>query len=413
MRTSSISGQGQRKVETMQATKTNIQGRVRKSMLLTIFACGCLIVAAIVWPRVAHGTLPGDATIHLSASEKVTYPVSLPNGYESPTGITSGASGPWIFASGLVNGSPIETVFHYTTSSNSLSAFNVDVSNPALDAGTYTPIVEDTSGNAWVGINASLVVVSPNTGVTESLNLPPVTLGDPGSGLPSGPGPDPTATAPVDSLGIDASGNIVVARMFATELQIVDPTTLDISTLPLPSGYSLAGLGEEDIAVDPLSGTIAAVLYGGNGAHKLGQFSAGNWTLSGSPCAAYAVSYSSGVIDVRGPSCAETGSSLLLDSPAHMRALKLSSTPFGVQCFIEGSGGNNFLCTDSGLEISTPNGEAKLHTLGSFFETQPSVSGRGPSTISVQLLPKYVAATPNGSVWFVPNVGPNKVGLIS
>ena len=88
------------------------------------------------------------------------------------------------------------------------------------------------------------------TGTVTSITLPDVAFeGSNGNGLPT----PPSATyaedySDIDALALAPDGSIVVARQYATELQLVDPSSGAVTSLPLPPGTELASLGSGDVA---------------------------------------------------------------------------------------------------------------------------------------------------------------------
>ena len=252
------------------------------------------------------------------AGWKVSYPISLPVGYSEPTGIVSdGAGGIFLFANGQVKGTAANTLFHWDDSTQSLLSYAIDEPSGTLAPGQWTPLLVDDAGNVFIGIHSTLLEFDPSTRATQSTDLPAVSVGAPGSGLPFLPPPpgsgastgtDPDAT--IDSLALSSTGEIVVARQFATELQVVDPSTLTVGTMPLPAATALAGLGEGDLSSSSSKGVLAAALYTASGEHELGQLVQGSWSESDSPCPAFSTSVSENELVVSGPQCVAAGALL-------------------------------------------------------------------------------------------------------
>lgn len=345
----------------------------------------------------------------------VEYPVALPSGYQAPTGLaTDESNGVWFFAQGLINGSPQETLFHWSPTPQALTAYAVDVSSAALNAGLDTPIVVDQSGRAWLGINQSLLVATPGLAGLRVLSLPPVALGAPGSGLPSLPGPQPGDIAPIESLALGPGGTIVVARAFATELQVVDPSSLAVSSIPLPAGTALAGLGANDLASEADGGVIAAALYSGSGVHELGQYVNGTWSLTPAPCPAYAVAISASTLVVSGPGCVAAGTiPSAASGPVEITSLSVRGLPQGTPRAIALNGTTVLVDLGAGVVSARGGSQSGPVSLGE-TDPGPSVGGSGGGiSTPVPIAMALVAPAGGGGAWFVPNGGAARVGQIS
>ena len=348
----------------------------------------------------------------------MTYPIELPAPYHSPTGIaTDPGGGVWLFAQGGTAATPLDTVFYWSNATSQLSQFQLDGSNPALQAGADTPIVVDEAGTAWVGDNRTLVSVDRATGTVTSITLPDVAFeGSNGNGLPT----PPSATyaedySDIDALALAPDGSIVVARQYATELQLVDPSSGAVTSLPLPPGTELASLGSGDVA-GLGADEIAATLYAGEGVHELGQYAAGSWTVSQSPCPAYAVSMTSTMIAVTGPGCVSTaylpasGASTLQPQPVSSE-VGSEQYPGAVPL-----GSSHVAINEGGTIEIAPLGAAVTATvsLGQIAVALSSSPG-GSSQAGVTSSPisaGLTAPTAGGSLWFVPAQGGTSVGLL-
>lgn len=96
-----------------------------------------------------------------AAGVTISYPIQLPAGYQAPTGIAAdpGGQGVWLFAQGGSPASPLDTVFYSPGATGPLTEYQLDATNPALQGGAQTPIAADSSGDAWIGDNRTLVSV--------------------------------------------------------------------------------------------------------------------------------------------------------------------------------------------------------------------------------------------------------------
>jgi len=355
-----------------------------------------------------------------SATWSVTYPVQLPHGYQTPTGMAADilGDGVWLFAQGGTPASPLDTVFYWSNTTAKLDAYQLAATDPTLQGGAQTPIAVDADGVAWIGDNKTLISVNRQTGTISTFDLPDVSTATPGSGLPvPPPGADAQDFTDIDALAIAPDGSIVVARQFATELEIFDPSTQQASSLPLPEGTSLAGLGE-DVA-SGLGGDIAAVLYAGQGIHELGQYSSGQWTVSQEPCPAYAVSMTGTAIAVTGPDCVAVGTVPGGTGPATM-TVQPGSSAYGSEsqaCAVPLTTGTVATCSPGGIALAEP-GSASATRLGlgrivSAIPASGQAEGAGAELVALPVTPGSMSAGTNGALWFVPAQGGTSIGLLS
>lgn len=371
--------------------------------------------------RPRPGQIMKPLRVASSAAWSVTYPVTLPAGYQSPTGIAAAANGSdlWLFAQGGSSSAPLDTLFYWTSRTNSLTAYQLDTANESLQAGLYTPIVVDSSGNAWLGDNRTLVYVDRGTGEVTTLTLPDVATASTSSDLPVPPtiGQAEDYTS-IDALAVAPDGSIVVARQYATALQLVNTSTEAVTGLSLPAGTELASLGEGDIA-GAGTGEIAAALYAGSGVHELGQYSsASGWTLSTSPCPAYAVSMTGDVLGVTGPNCAAFGT----DNSAVAPTLESQETTMVTgsehyACAVYLGQDRVALCGSNVIGMSTLGGASTTSVaLGEIAQAPPSypnASQQVTGPTSSPIAPGLIATSGDGSLWFVPEQGSQAVGRIT
>jgi hypothetical protein len=386
----------------------------------TYFLMGAAILTAAIVTTVVIGGNDaksfGDSGLSTvsTADYQVSYPVQLPTGFVTPTGIASSNDGVWFFAQGGNSGSPEEAVFHYVASTQTLKSFSVAISNASFQAGGLTPMAVSTRNGVWLGLNDNLIEISASNGSQTDVTLPPVPFGGPG--LPTLPGTDPGATSPIEAIGFDASGNIVVIRMFATALQIVNPTTLAVEELALPTGTAIAGMGNSDFTGSPDGGVLAFALYSSSGVHELGQLSSGAWSVSDGPCPAYAVSYSNGSFTAKGPSCIESGSVGNSPGPVTMTSVTGPDIAPGPGCAIQLASGKTFVCLGSGVAVLGGGTESEIQSLGEVSVVAPiGVPGQGVSSQvsrNMEIEPTLTSSTVSGSIWFIPSAGSPSIGVI-
>ncbi len=355
-----------------------------------------------------------------AAAWAVGYPFKLPTGYQSPTGIAADTvgNGVWLFAQGGDSTAPLDTVFYW--SGSKLTAYQLDAADPTLQGGAQTPIVVDADGMAWIGDNRTLVSVNRQTGVITTFKLPDVAIAAPSSGLPV---PPPMASAQdftvIDALAISAEGSVVIARQFATEFQSFDPSTHQTTTLALPAGTILAGLGN-DVA-GQAGGEIAAVLYAGQGVHELGQYSNGQWTISQGPCPAYAVSMTASSVAVTGPDCIAVGTVSGTAEPARLSIQPASQTAGSEDqaCAVSLASGTVAMCSPLGLAVAQPGSgtstEVSLGQIVSAISAGPGgqTAGTASGLVALPITPGLMSAASSGDLWFVPAQGGTAVGLLS
>lgn len=353
-------------------------------------------------PQVTSGSIAGYA---------VTYPISLPSGYETIAGLYAAPSrsGVWVVASA----SQSQALFFWSTSTGRLTTYPIDTSNSNLGVGAFAPIVQDASGIVYVGLNRTILRLDPSTGVQSTFTLPPISVGKVGSGLPQYPGPSGEFN-PIDSLVIDTEGNLVVGRMFATALQVVDPSLSQLTSIALPTGTSLAGIGQSDIAVDSSSGGIAAVLYSVGDGTQIGQYTGNTWYVNSLGCPTYAVSYSDGKLVASGGNCLSSG----LGAAAN-RAELLKSVYSGALVpnpgALELSNSTLIASSSTGALLINGAGASSILSLGSITSgpsSDPSGLPLSFGNTSQSIRPTLFSSGSPGQVWFIPQQSDPVVGLI-
>ena len=344
----------------------------------------------------------------------VSYPIALPAGYETPTGLALDTSGGvWAFSQALVNGTPLESLFHWSANFTLLSSYAIDPTDADLQAGLQTPVVIDSSGTAWLGLNSTLVIAKPSQPTLTTVSLPSVTVGSSGSGLPTFPGPNPGAETPIDSLAVAPDGSIIVGRAFATELQEVNTSTLDVANIALPQGTALAGLGVGDVSRSMTNGDIAAALYSSSGVHELGQYMQGAWSVDGGSCPAYATSMSQQELVVTGPACVASASITQDSSAVTVQPLSLTGLT-NLPCAAQISPTTLLVCVSGGVSALIGSSQSPTIQLGE-APTGPSIGG-SPSGVKdglVPVLPSLICSGEIGEAWFISRQAGGTIGLIT
>ena len=325
----------------------------------------------------------------------------------------------WLFANGETPQAPLDTAFEW--SNGQLHSYQLDSSNPALQAGSDTPIVVDATGTAWIGLNRTVVSVDPISGSIDTFTLPDVSVADSGSGLPVPPPGTPAELfTDIDAMALGANGDVIIGRMYATELQVLDLSTGGISAIPLPDPTELSGTGAGDLTGN--GSEVAAALYAGQGEHELGQYVDESWVVSDSDCDASAVSMGSGLLAVTGDGCVAVGA-LAEGQPATVSSQPVSSNvPITASsdgpCAMAVSPTEVAYCSQDALGIG-PVGESSdvSVALGQIAEGPPSIPGGATSggvigNTLTPITPGLLAASGSGALWFVPAEGGTDVGVV-
>lgn len=357
--------------------------------------------------------LPADNPADIS----VRYPILLAHGFETVGGISSDAAGGvWGFVQGGSQGAGVnEALFHWNVSGALIDEVDLTPLGPMAETGADSPVVTDATGDAWVGLRRSLIEVSDG-GIGQVIALPDVSLPTAGSSLPLPPsapgGPPAVQFTNVESLAIGPSGEIVVGRRFSTDLQLVDPGTRVVTTLALPSGTTLAGLGQD---LSATSSYITAALYAGNGQYELGTYTSGAWALLGGAgsCPAYHISTKGAQLLAAGSGCVEarqmsanTASTLLyrqtLGSSEAARAYALGGKRFILQ-------------TNAGqyVEAATSAVPISLGTIVVSAYSSPAGSKKFRMRTEPVMLGDQTASSVDGSIWFVPAQGGRHIGRLT
>jgi hypothetical protein len=384
--------------------------------------------------RTRSGTAPAaqPGRLHLRAGSviqprpsaagwQVSYPIRLPAGYQAPTGIAADpdGAGVWFFASGGTAAHPLDTVFYWAAGRGTLSRYQLDGANQALQAGAQTPIAVTADGTAWIGDNRTLVSVNRRTGAIRTLPLPAVSVARRNSaGLPVPPvARYAQGFTDIDALAIAPGGDLVIARQFATELQVLNPASHLISSVRLPRRTELAGLGADIAGLG--RGEVGAALYAGHGVHELGQYAQSRWQVTRGRCPAYAVAMTATAIAATGPGCVAVGT-LAPAGPARLAVQPASATAGSQQqaCAVPLGGGQLALCSRRGLAVARAGaGSAVTLVLGQIVGLLPAgPAGQAGSTAGGMVLSAITPGlmAPAGQrLWFVPAQGGSVIGLVS
>lgn len=349
---------------------------------------------------------------------RVTYPITLPQGYQTISGIAADAATKslWVVAQGIRAGSPVETVFRYSMTSYSLlSSYAIDVANPALDAGGLTPLLVDRTSNVWIGINSTMVEVT-SFGAIRTFTLPPVSLPT-GSRLPLPP-PSPagrTSFEGIESLAMTSQGRIVVGRRFGTAIDIINPATGNIVSVALPLGTELSQ--EPGSLAGGGAGPVIAALYSAARRTELGEFSGATWNVS-PQCEVNAVSALGRYLSAAGQSCALAGTPSSLSQGLGQVAINFQALDLAHSIVRPASLGASQYAVTASDGIVVYNAATSAQTgvihLGTVEVAPPSgvsasVSG---SDQQVPLTPGFMAANGSGGLWVVPSGGGEKLGLL-
>lgn len=402
------------------------RARVRASARVSAPAVGTVIPP--------HGT--GDGW-------RVTYPVTLPAGYETVTGLASSPSGAslWVVAQGVHDGSRVESVLEYSAESGALlRTVPLDLGNPALVAGGLTPAVVLPSGVVWVGINEDLVEVGPR-GVASTVTLPTVPLAT--APLPAPPSgmPDRAGSAGVESLALASDGQVVIGRRFSTDTELLDTATRRLRSVALPAGTELSQAAG-DLAGEGSTPPVA-VLVEANGAPALATYRSGSWVTLASPCAPTAVSALGSEVVAAGPTCvARVGTQMGATAVVPLRASLAALGPEAadVRAVVVARGEVGLTASEGMVFLDSPTGtETGVVSLGD-IETAPS-SGLGSEAVSeadapgpssaagsppkgsasesalgaprpVPIVPGLLAADALGGLWVVPTGSADVIGHI-
>lgn len=392
---------------------------------LLSLAAALTLVALSMYPSPkgranAATDVPGTLTLQAqpaSSGVTVSYPTQVPNGYGAPTGLVADPNGDgvWFFAE-----SDHEiTVFHFRQSTDSITSIPLEVS-PQLAAGYVTPMVSDTAGNIWIGIDATLVQVSTSTDSVNYITLPaPPLVSSSVVHLPRAiPGVPETAFADIDSLATMPNGSILIGRMFSSVLQIYNPASTDFSSIALPQDTVIEGTGS-DLAVTA-AGEIDTILLNGTGGPQiLEQFDNETWVPwapTDSGCDPESVIAAGGQLLVVGASCIFEGPTSTIESaPTAVSEVALDQSALGGATLtavgLPLSTSETILGTSSGCILTGTSGETAI-PLGTVTEPASNIGGfSGDLVVPVTL--GFVSGAHQDGVWFTNGRGGSQIGLLS
>ena len=227
---------------------------------------GGLIVAISVGAAVATGGGGEEARVETRASVAdddapivAEERVRVPEGFASPEHIAADPTRPgvWFFA----NGNSDTRLFFWDDAKGTLSGWKLGgVSEDGLLTIDQNAIALDSDGVVWVGINDRLFRFDPGAGALDRLVLPAPVKGDEihAEGLPS--------VHAVSVIAAMPGGRVAVGMSDANQVLLVEPESLEVSTVDLPvSGEvrSLVSAGESLWAV-VATREYATVLDGSN-----------------------------------------------------------------------------------------------------------------------------------------------------
>lgn len=369
--------------------------------LTTAVACGEQHVGTSARQHLQVGaiSLPADEPSGWS----VSYPISLPAGYGTPTGLATDTTNDdvWFFAQG-----PDQRLFHWSHELGKITdSYPIDNTDPATQAGQFTPIALDSAGKIWLGINQTLIVLTPGRDDLQQVALPPVQVGAAGSGLPHTSIPDFGAHTSIDAISSGPKGTLVASRMFATELQTVNTSSFEIGTIPLPGNTAVAGLGAGDLAGD--GNRIAVALYASDREHQLGQLTDGAWSTT-SPCDAYSVAIAGQYLATSGAGCVAGGPNTT--GPTTVKPIPVPGLPEHSMIAIVRNAMIVSTVSD-GLIAATATSQSPVISLGK-VAAGPSIGGNStddPDRL-IPIRPVLMDSAGDGNVYFVP-ANQSRIGL--
>jgi hypothetical protein len=391
--------------------------RFRRTMsVVTIVACAVLVVplAIGVGYHVAH--------VRSAHAKPVSYPIQLPADYVQPTGLASepGGSGVWYFAQGGAQPHPKETVFHWVRATGRTTSYPI-----LLPAGGLTPLAVSPSGVAWLGVGSTLFTIDPSNAArpVTRRSLPIVASGDSYQGLPHLP---PGAVPEIQSLAVNAAGRLIIARTFATSLQLLDPSSGAVTSIALPRLREVDGAGQNEVAAANGDSAIVAVVgpLVGRGAQRHSVTSVlelitGKWHTVASPCPPYGFSATALTLVVHGEHCIA-----VRPGPPGSQVVSVpTETKRPITCAEELSQDVILVCRPGGAYldnlrtgVTSPvrlgsvrsNGVTRVPLGVTSGEPRPK-----PTPTSIPIMPTLVTSAGDGAAFFVPDEGPNRIGLLT
>jgi hypothetical protein len=381
--------------------------------VLSFVAFAGLIVAILIFTQPARSGVAASNPRSLStgAPVKVSYPVNLPDGYAPPTGMAAGTHGVWFIAGGSIQGAVHETVFHYDSQTKQLDKFEINTRLAALRAGYLTPMIVGNNGNAWLGINQSLLQIDPYQGIISDIALPKVSVSSLSSGLPRPPGSSPSSMSSIESLAIGPEGKIYIARDLATSIQIFDPRSRTVTSKDVPADTTISGTGENVLASHDDNATVDVILYAGHGASKIGELTHGAWITQSQTCSPLRIIGRGNDLIVEGSSnCFAIQKTQ--DGPGASTITETTrNATSGFTTVVSISLTTLLLTSSKGMQTWKRGQSSQPFNLGT-ARGSPSLGGGGFVRKIVLVLPSIEVAAPLGGVWFVPNDDPNQIGFM-
>src|ERR1019366_2746576 len=154
--------------------------------LVLTFVVTVVVTSGRINANGASGRVFQPGTLELPKSEpqgwSVSYPISLPRTYTVISGLYAESTHLWAVAAGTTQNSLLE----YSAQTGRMVR-DYRISDPPganLGIWRFAPIALDLAGNVWVGVNASLVEINPQTREEHVVPLPSVPTAAKGSKEP-------------------------------------------------------------------------------------------------------------------------------------------------------------------------------------------------------------------------------------
>ena len=375
--------------------------------VLAVVAVAVASVAFRTHATPAAGPARTSIAAATAAQASVAYPQTLPAGYGSITGLAASASGDdaWYLAESRTR----DTLFRYSAATRQLRAYQLPVS-VALRAGLYTPIAIEGADQAWIGINSSLVHVDGATGQVTVTRLAPPAIASAARlpVIPAGAGYTASAFEGIQSMSMTANGTLYIARLFASALQAYNTATGKTSSVALPAGSVIEGVGS-DLAVGAGGAVTAVLARPATGQVAIAADTAGAWREVATPgCAAQAVAPGAAGPMLVGPSCAATVTTATAKALATQNS-RLTGTGVALSATTE------VLGTTTGA-ILVQGGAVTAVSLGHASAAGLTLPPNAPvkSATTAPITFALTAGADASHVWFVPATGAGRqIGLLT
>lgn len=177
-----------------------------------------------------HAEALRDVAIHPFRLPPNLYPITL-------AGDDRGA-GVWILAEGP-GSDPSASIFHWTTRSHLMTRYRLSLPYRQYAVGDEYGVTTDRRGDLWLGLNQTIIEVSPAPGRVRYFNLPLHVVRNSKGHIIHVP-------ASIDAVTRSPDGKVYVAISNAAYLFVLDPATGTLARLHYPSGTVEAGAGTPD-----------------------------------------------------------------------------------------------------------------------------------------------------------------------